>query len=112
LGGDVLSGQLALNDHLCRDARVISPRLPERIEAIHAMLPNQRIHQRVLKAMAHMERACDIRGRQRNAITGLGSQRWLTDALSFPACSALAFNLMWRVVFFHSHCLIGPNLLE
>ena len=78
--------ELSLDDHLRRDARVIGARLPQRLVAFHAMQAGQGIHQRVLKRMAHVQRAGHIRRRNHDAV-GLArcrcganqpfsSQRW------------------------------------
>ena len=53
--------ELALDHHLRRDACVVRTHLPERVASAHALIANQRIHERVLERMAHVQAAGDIR---------------------------------------------------
>ncbi len=59
--------QLPLDDNLRRDAGMIGARLPQRVKAAHPVIANQRVHNRLLKTVPHMERAGDVRRRQQNA---------------------------------------------
>ena len=52
LQGNALRRQLTFHHHLRGDLRVVDAGLPERAAAIHALIANQRIHQRVLEGMA------------------------------------------------------------
>jgi hypothetical protein len=65
--------QLALDDHLRGDAGVIEAGLPEHVEALHPLPAGERVHQRVVERVAHVERAGDVRGRQEDA-EGLGTR--------------------------------------
>jgi hypothetical protein len=62
--------QLALDHHLRGDTGVIRARLPQRGVAAHAMPASQRVHERVLERMAHVQRAGDVRRRQHDAVRG------------------------------------------
>ena len=59
---------LALDQHLGRDARVVGAGLPERGLAEHPVVARERVHQRVLKGVAHMQAAGDVRRRQHDAV--------------------------------------------
>ncbi len=60
--------ELALHDHLCRNAGVIRPRLPECAVAPHAVIAGQGIHERVLECVAHVKRPRNVRGRNDDAV--------------------------------------------
>ncbi len=60
--------QLPLDDHLCRDAGVVGARLPQRVVAVHAVLARQRVHQRVLERVPHVQRAGDVRRRNYDGV--------------------------------------------
>ena len=55
------SGQFSLHHHLRGDAGVIRAGLPEGIVATHPVVASQRVHDGVLKRMAHVQTARDIR---------------------------------------------------
>ncbi len=63
-----LSIELALDDHLCRDARVIRAGLPECAVTAHAVITGQGVHERVLERMAHVKRPRNVRGRNDDAV--------------------------------------------
>ena len=50
VAGLALGVQLALHHHLGGDAGVVGARLPEGALALHAVVADQRVHHRVLKA--------------------------------------------------------------
>ena len=66
-----LGVELALDHHLRGDAGVVGARLPQRVVAAHAVLARERVHERVLERVAHVQRAGDVRRRQHDAV-GLG----------------------------------------
>lgn len=49
--------EFALDDDLRRNARMVRPRQPQCAVTAHAMVAREHIHQRMLKGMAHVERA-------------------------------------------------------
>jgi poly(A) polymerase len=70
---DALAVELAFHHDLRRDAGVVGARLPQRVVAAHAVVARQRIHDRLVEAVAHVQRAGDIRRRQQDAeIVGFG----------------------------------------
>ena len=60
--------ELALDDHLRGDAGVIRAGLPQRVVAPHAVVAGERVHQRVLERVPHVQRAGDVRRRDDDAI--------------------------------------------
>ena len=60
----------AFHDHLCRDTCVIRASLPEGVIALHTVVADQGIHDRVLEGMAHMQAACDIWRGDHDAVRG------------------------------------------
>ena len=57
---DALRIELALDHDLCGDARVVGTRLPQGVIALHAVVARERVHQRLVEAVPHMQRAGDI----------------------------------------------------
>ena len=57
--------ELAFDDDLCRDSGVVGARLPQGVLTLHAVIAGQRVHQRLVEAMPHVQRAGDVgRGEQ------------------------------------------------
>ena len=69
-----LGVELALDHDLRGDAGVVGARLPQRVVAAHAVVAGQRVHERVLERVAHVQRAGDVRRRQQDAV-GLRRRR-------------------------------------
>ncbi len=61
---DSLGFQLPLDDDLRRDAGVVGARQPQRVEPAHAVIASQRIHDRLLERVAHVQDAGAIWRRQ------------------------------------------------
>ncbi len=59
--------QLSLHHHLGRNAGVIRTGLPQRFIAFHPMVSNERIHDRILEGMTHVQAAGHIWWRNRDA---------------------------------------------
>src|SRR5690606_27416700 len=76
--------ELAFDDHLRRDAGVVRAWLPERIAPVHAMKARQRIHERVLKRMTHVQRPRHVRRRDHDAV-GLALAGWCEPAVRLPS---------------------------
>jgi hypothetical protein len=68
VAGPAFRGQAALDHHLGGDAGVVGAALPERRVAAHAPVADQRVHQRVLEGVAHVQRAGHVRRRQQDAV--------------------------------------------
>jgi len=60
--------ELALDDHLRRDAGVIDARHPQRIVALHALVTAQDVFKGRPACVPHVERARDVRGRNRQGV--------------------------------------------
>ena len=60
--------QLALHHILRRDARMIRPRQPKHLLAIHPRLARQNVLNSVVEDVPHVEHSCDIRRRNYNRI--------------------------------------------
>jgi hypothetical protein len=56
--------QLALDDDLRGDAGMIGARHPQRVEAAHAVVARQRVHDGLVERVAHVQRAGHVRRRQ------------------------------------------------
>ncbi len=60
---NALGVELAFHHDLGGDARVVGAGLPQRVVARHAVVAGERVHQRVLEGVAHVQRAGDVRRR-------------------------------------------------
>src|SRR5205807_4372507 len=58
-----LGGELALHDHLGRDARVVGAGDPEGVEALHALHAHHDVLQGDVERVSHVQRARDVRRR-------------------------------------------------
>ena len=65
-----LEREIARNHHLGGDAGVVYAHLPQRAMAAHAVVADQRVLQRVLERVAHVQRAGDVGRRQQDAVGG------------------------------------------
>ena len=83
--GHTLKPQLTLNHGLSGNPGVIGARLPQDVEAFHAVIAGQRIHDRVVKPMAHMQATGDIWRRQHNTERLLTTVIRLKTAARLPA---------------------------
>ena len=63
-----LGFELALDDHLGGDAGMVGARLPQRVVALHAVIAGERVHERVLERMPHVQAAGDVRRRDHDAV--------------------------------------------
>ena len=68
LQGDALRQQLSLHHHLRGDLGVVRAGLPQRAPAAHALVADQRIHQRVLKGVADVQPVGDVGRRDGDAV--------------------------------------------
>ena len=78
-----LGEQLAFDHHLRRDTGVVGAGLPQRVGALHALPARQRIHDRVLEGVPHVQAAGDVRRRQHDAV-GFALTRRLEPSFFFP----------------------------
>jgi hypothetical protein len=67
VAGNALGVELAFDDDLRGDAGVVGARLPQRVPAAHAVVAGERVHDRLVEAVAHVQRAGDVGRRQQDA---------------------------------------------
>ena len=70
VAADALRVQLAFDDDLGGDAGVVGARLPQRVVAAHAVVARERVHERLVEAVPHVQRAGDVGRRQQDAEGG------------------------------------------
>jgi len=70
VAADALGVELALDDDLGGDAGVVGARLPQRVVAAHAVVARERVHDRLVEAVPHVQRAGDVGRRQQDAEGG------------------------------------------
>ncbi|MPM08936.1 hypothetical protein SDC9_55252 [bioreactor metagenome] len=68
MAGNALGVQLALDDDLRGDAGVVGARLPQRVVTAHPVVAGQCIHDRLVEAMAHVQRAGDVGRRDHDGV--------------------------------------------
>ena len=101
-GFTLFSGNFTLNHHLGCDTRVVSPRLPQGIFALHALVADHGIHDGLLESMPHMQTAGDVRRRDHDAegLFAFVAVR-LEIALLFPVLVKRLFDIAWVICLFH-----------
>ena len=62
--------ELPLDDELRGDAGVVGARLPEGVEAAHAVPADERVLERAALGVAHVQRAGDVGRRHRHDVDG------------------------------------------
>ena len=82
--------QLALDDHLRRDAGMVRARLPQGLEPAHPVIADQHVLQRVVERMPHVQHARDVRRRDHDGV-GLALARRLERARAFPGLVEAGF---------------------
>jgi hypothetical protein len=70
VAGDALGVELAFDDDLGGDAGVVGAGLPQRVVAAHAVVARERVHDRLVEAVPHVQRAGDVGRRQQDAEGG------------------------------------------
>ncbi len=60
--------ELALDHDLRGDAGVVGARLPQRVVTAHAVIAGERVHQRLLERVPHVQRPGDVGRRQQDAV--------------------------------------------
>ena len=106
-----LGVELALHHHLGGDAGVVRARLPQRVVAAHAVVAREHVHERVLEGMAHVQRAGDVRRRNRDGV-GRALPAGREPAIGFPTLVDSPLDLVRRVDLFHrpAQCLRSAGL--
>ena len=69
-----LLGEHALDHHLRGDPGMVLPRLPQRVEAAHAVPADQDVLQRAVEGVPHVQAAGDV-GRRHHDAEGVGARR-------------------------------------
>ena len=102
LASEVVTGQafgleLAFHHHLGGDAGMIGARLPQGTVALHAVVADQRIHDRIVETVTHVQTAGDIRRRDHDAVGLVAVAPGSEIAVFLPALVPGLFDRM-RVV--------------
>src|SRR5450830_273130 len=93
--------ELAFHQHLRGNTGVVGARLPQGVAALHATETDQRIHDRIVEAMAHVQAASDVRWRNHD---GVGIARALRSEIIFglPGLVPGSFNSVRLVGLIHA----------
>ena len=83
MSGDTLGVQLTFNHHLRGDTGVVGTHLPQGVFALHTVVANEGVHDRLLKAVAHVQKAGDV-GRWNHYAVGLALALRREIAFAFP----------------------------
>ena len=92
--------ELAFDQHLGGDPGMIRTHLPQGLITLHPPDANQRIHQRVLKRVTHVQAAGHVRGWNHDA-EGIAVARGREVARSFPLAVQFRFDRVGVEVSFH-----------
>ena len=91
---DALGIELTLHDDLCGDAGMVGARQPQGVVAAHAMPAGERVHQRLVEGMPHVQGAGHIGRRQLDAEgLGLGLLAGCIEATTLPLRPPVGFEL-------------------
>ena len=83
--------EVARHHHLGGDAGVVGAHLPQRAVTAHAVVADQRVLQRVLERVAHMQRTGDVRRRQQDGVRRAVAA-WREDTRRLPLCIEARFK--------------------
>jgi hypothetical protein len=77
---------LPFDDDLCGNARMVGTGLPQRVVTAHAMVAGERIHDRLVEAVPHVQGAGDVGWRQQDAesVRFFGIEAGAEIASGFP----------------------------
>ncbi len=112
-----LGGQLALDDHLGGDARVVGARQPQDGLALHAVIAGQDVLKRVVQGVADVQAARYVRRRNDDrigvggAVSGLGRARGEQAAVLPLGVDARFGGLGFERLLKHGH-LVSPRRRE
>ena len=68
MAADALCSELALNHHLGGDTGMVGARLPQGVAALHTAEADQRVHDRIVEAVTHVQATSHVRRRQGNGV--------------------------------------------
>ncbi len=103
--GQALGLELAFHHHLGGDAGMVGTRLPQRLVALHAMVADQGIHDRVVETVTHVQAAGDIGRRDHDAIAPVAVAPGREVAVLLPALVPGLFDRMRVVGLLHEVCV-------
>ncbi len=104
LARGALGDQLLLDDVLGRDPRVVVARLPERVEAAHAMPADEHVLERAVERVSHVQRARHVRrrhGDDEGLLAALAGARSV-EALGLPGLLPAALDALRTVGRLHA----------
>ena len=84
-------GEIARDHHLGGDAGMVGAHLPQRAIAAHAVVADQRVLQRVLERVPHVQGAGHVRRRQQDGVSRAVALRGKRTA-GFPLCVQAGFE--------------------
>src|SRR5690554_2419229 len=96
----LLGGDLALHQHLRRDAGVVGAHLPQGVAPLHPPPADQGVHDGVLEGVAHVQAAGDV-GRRDHDGVGLALTGGGEAAIGLPALVPAGFDLLGLVGLVH-----------
>ena len=102
VAGQAFLAEVARHHHLGGDAGVVGAHLPQRVAAEHAVIADQRVLQRVLERVAHVQGAGDVRRRQQDGV-GRALAARLEYAAAFPLFVQAGFELFGIVAGVEGH---------
>src|SRR5262249_60030676 len=82
---DSLLYELSGDDDFRRDAGVVGAHHPVGVEAAHAVVADERVHERLLERVTHVQRAGDVGRWKLDAVGGLAVALVAEIARRFPA---------------------------
>ena len=99
----VLAGgfQLAFHQHLGGDTGVVGARLPQGVATLHAAEADQRIHDRIVEAMAHVQAASDVRWRNHDGVR-VARTLWGEIVLGLPGVVPGSFDSVGLIGLIHA----------
>jgi len=99
MAAQALPGQFALHHVLGGDPGVVHARQPQRVVALHAAAPDQRVYQRVVERVADVQGTGDVRRRDNDAVRGRGGAGVRGEVPGLlPVFVARPFHLRGRVL--------------
>ncbi|CAH0325855.1 hypothetical protein SRABI106_04544 [Rahnella aquatilis] len=96
------SGDFTFNHHLRCDTRMVSPRLPQSIFPLHALIADHGVHDGLLESMTHVQAAGDVRRRDHDGKAFFtGVTMWLEIALLFPVLVKRLLDVLRVICLIH-----------
>ena len=102
-------GELPFHHHLGRDPRVIEPRLPKHVIALHATPPDQEILKRVVEGVPHMQATGNVGWRYNDRIAGIFGPPARKRVGVLPAFIKPPFDFCGGIGFFERRHRLEPE---